>query len=234
MKTQILKKSIILVLINVLLLSSVYSANEEYSKTLHKEYKADKNTLLVVENKYGEVNINNWDKNQIFIDVEITVEESKQEEAKELLKYITVNFSKEGNTIKAITNIDSKFFKGSLFSFGNNAKEFSIDYEIKTPKNINLNLENKYGDAFINEISGHVKLRIKYGNIRINKLERGNTKPLNNLYLAYSNATIDDVNWLKTEVSYSKIEIEKSQALVAITKYSKMYFTKVSTLACES
>jgi hypothetical protein len=235
MKTQIFKQSIIIILINFLLLTSAYSANDEYSKDLHKEYKADKNTLLVIENKYGDVNIKNWDKNQVLIDVKITVEESKQNEAKELLKYINVSFSKEGNTIKSITNIDEKLFKqNSLFSFKFNSTEFSIDYNIKAPKYINLDLENKYGNAFINELSGHVMLSIKYGNVRVNKLERGNTKPLNELYLAYSNADIEECNWLKLKVKYSKIEIEKSKALVAVTSYSKMYFSELSTLACEA
>lgn len=234
MKTQMLKKSIIIVLVNILFFSSAYSAGDEYSKKFHKEYNADKNTLLVIENKYGDVNINNWDKNQVLIDVTITVDESKKEKAIELLKYINVNFSNEGNTIKAITDIDEKFFKGSAFSFRDNTNEFSIDYDVKVPTDINLDLTNKYGSAFINEISGHSNIKIKYGKLRANKLLRGNTKPLNEIYLAYSKGDIEECGWVKLTIKYSKIEIEKSSALIAVTSYSKMYFNELSTLACES
>jgi hypothetical protein len=177
--------------------------SEEFSKNLHKDYDANENTLLIIQNKFGDVDINNWDKNKVSIDVIITVDHKNEEKAKELIDYIEVEFNQTGNTIEAITKIDEKFSKWNSFTFNDNQKEFSIDYKVNIPKNIKLDLLNKYGSVFINEVAGHTKISVKYGNLKINKLTRENIKPLNEIYLGYSNGTIEDCKWLNLNIKYS-------------------------------
>src|SRR6056297_1780314 len=162
MKAHKFKSVLILFFIQIIIVTAAYSATDEFSKDLHKEFNADQNTLLFIENKFGDVNINNWDENKVVIDVTITVDHRNEDKAKELLEYIQVDITQEENTIKAITTID---------------KKFSIDYDIKIPKNIHLDLENKYGNVFINEIYGHALVDVKYGNLKINKIIRGKIKP---------------------------------------------------------
>ncbi|MFO7828725.1 MAG: hypothetical protein R6V23_08910 [Bacteroidales bacterium] len=227
-------KSILLIFITqILMVTAAFAAADEFSKNLHKEFDADQNTLLLIENKFGDVDINDWDKNQVVIDVTITIDHKHEDKAKELMDYIHVDISQEGNTIKAITTIDSKFSKWN-FTFSDSNKEFSIDYDIKIPKNIKLDLENKYGSVFINEIYGHAKIDVKYGNLKANKIIRDNKKPLSEIILGYSNGIIDECEWLNLTLKYSKLEIEKSKALIAVTKYSKLYVDEGSSIVCES
>ena len=211
------------------------AAEDEYSKKIHKEYNTNEETHLDLTNKYGDVEITNWDKNSLVIDVKITVDHRSEEKAKELLEHITVEFNQSGNTIEVETNIDDNFNKsGWFFNFDSDNKKFSIDYEIKMPKSIQLTLENKYGDVFIDEIAGHADITVKYGNLKANKILRDNTKPLSHIYLAYSDGTIEEANWLKMTLKYSKMEIDKSIALMAVTKYSKLYTTETSSIVAES
>ncbi|MFC2152464.1 hypothetical protein ACFLSE_08055 [Bacteroidota bacterium] len=230
MKAPIFKSAIILILVQILVFTSAFAGSDEFSKNLHKEYDADANTLLTIQNKFGDVDINDWDKNKVTIDVTITVDHRNEEKAKELLDYITVKFSQAGNTIEAITEIDDKFSKWNTFD----NKEFSIDYKVNIPKSIKLDLTNKYGSVFINEIAGHSKITVKYGNLKVNKLTRENVKPLNEIYLAYSNGAIEECKWLNLTLKYSKLEIEECKALIAVTKYSKLYVEKASSIVCES
>jgi len=232
MKAQKSKFALLLISLQLMVILTASATVEQYTKNLHQDYDADQNTLLIIQNKFGNVNINNWDKNQVSIDVIIKIDHKDEARAKELLNYINVEFSKEGNTLKAITTIDEKFNKG--LSWSDNNKEFSIDYEVKIPKNIQLNLENKYGDVFINEIIGHTILSVKYGNLKANKIIRDNTKPLSEIYLAYSNGTIEECEWLKLTLKYSKLEVTKSKALIAVTKYSKLYVDLASSIVSES
>ena len=234
MKAPKFKSTLLLIFVQLLVITTAFAGSEEFSKNLHKEYNADANTILIIQNKYGDVDINNWDKNLITIDVIITVDHHNEEKAKELIDYIDVEFKQSGNTIEAITSIDDKFSKRNSFSFGDNRKEFSIDYKVNIPKEIQLDLTNKYGSVFINEIYGHSKITVKYGNLKINKLSRENKKPLNEIYLAYSNGKIDDCKWLNLTLKYSKLEIEKCKALIAITKYSKLFVDRGSSIVCES
>ncbi len=234
MKAPKFKTTLVLIIVQLLVFTSAFADGEEFSKNLHKDYDADANTLLIIQNKFGDVDINNWDKNKVSIDVIITIDHKDEEKAKELIDLIDVKFSQTGNTIKAITEIDEKFNKRNTFSFGGDSKEFSIDYKVNIPKDMKLDLSNRYGSVFINEIAGHSKISVKYGNLKVNKILRENTKPLSEVYLAYSNGTIDECKWLNVTIKYSKLEIEKCKALIAVTKYSKLYVDKASSIVCES
>ncbi len=229
MKAPKFKSVLLLIFIQLLVIPAIFAAGEEFSKNLHKDFDADKNTLLFIQNKFGDVDINNWDKNKVSIDVTITVDHRNEERAKELIDYITVKFNQTGNKIEAITEISEKFSK-----WHHDNKEFSIDYKVNIPKDIKLELENKYGSVFINEIAGHSKISVKYGNLKINKILRDNKKPLNEIYLAYSNGAIVESSWLNLTLKYSELNIEKSKALIAVTKYSKLYVDESSSIVCES
>ena len=230
-------KQAALILVLLLGSTSLKAASDEYSKNKHKEYEVNQQTVFAVSNKYGDLNITNWDKDQVSIDVTVTVDHRKEEKARELLDEILINFSREDNKISAVTDFDKGFNRsGGLFDFDSDTKKFSIDYTIKMPKYLNIEIENKYGDVFINEVTGRADIAVKYGNLKANKILRDNTKPLSHVYLAYSNGDIQEVNWLKLTLKYTPdhCEIGKSKALIALTKYSKLELEEGSSLVCES
>lgn len=214
---------------------ALYAKPDQYTKEINKEYDVNAETLIDIENKYGDVNIVNWDKNKVKFEIQISVDHQREDKAKELLDYITVNFTESNNTIKAVTEIDDKFNRsGGIFNISSTTKEFSIDYTVKMPKNLNLDLANKYGNVYIDELTGKSDIEVKYGNLKANRILRDNTKPLSRVYLAYSDGAIKEVEWLKYEIKYAKLELEKSKALIGISKYSKVFIDKNSSVVCES
>lgn len=222
----------IMLLLTALLIIPLTLKAEEVTKEFHKEYKAGPNTTLDINNKYGDVVIQNWDKDQVVIDVKITVELPNQEKAQKLLSYIDVNFSEGTDLISAKTVIDDKF---NFTGWGGDSKKFSIDYNIKMPAGTSLTLVNKYGNTDIDELTGLVNLDIKYGNLTAGKLTRGNIKPLNSLNLAYGKGSIDEAGWLDLTVRYvGSFVIEKSQALLLDSKYSKLSLGETSSVVGES
>ncbi len=230
MKTQKFKFLLILLLISGM---AGFSHAAEISKSLHKEFKVSGNSVFTLQNKYGKVDIQNWEKNELVIDVKIIIEHPSKEKAEKLLDYLNVEFSSSGNEIKAITRIDDKFSKIRGSDWGDE-KKFSINYTVKMPKSLDINLYNKYGDTFIDELTGKAKVEIKYGNLQANKILRGDTKPLSVLVVGYGKASIDEVNWMKIEIKYSKLEIKKSRAIVLLSKYSKIYIDEASSIVAES
>lgn len=226
-------KSCLLVITIIFAAFHLYGAPpEEVKKVYHKEYVAGANTLLSIENRYGDVNLINWKKDSVVIDVVVTIDYPPVFKGKDLIEYITVDFNVSGNTIKAVTNINEHFI--DKWYRHDDKKKFRIDYTIHAPASINFHLLNKYGDVFINELQGQAELEVRYGFVRINKLTRGNKKPLNSLYLAYSKGTIEEAGWLMLEMKYSKLEISKGQALAGETKYSKLTIGSMSSVVLES
>jgi hypothetical protein len=220
-----------LLFISLFLVSFTLSA-QEVTKEFHKEYTAGANTTLEISNRYGDVMIQSWDKDQVVIDVKVTVELPDKERAQKLIGFIDVQFSEGENLISAKTVIDDKFhFTG----WGGESRRFSIDYNVKMPVGTALTLANKYGNTDLNELHGLVNLDIKYGNLTAGKLTRGNIKPLSSLNLAYGKASIDEAGWLDLTVRYSgSMEITKSQALLIDSKYSKLSLGETSSVVGES
>ena len=224
-------KSKLLIALLLIFSSAAYVYATEITKSLHKEFDVNQNSVLVLKNKYGKIDVQNWDKNLVVIDVKIRVEHPNKETAQKLLDYLNVEFSESGKEIKAVTVINERFSKGN--KWGNN-KEFSIDYTVKMPKSLDIKLSNKYGDTFIDELTGHAAIEIKYGNLQANKILRDDTKPLSFVILGYSKGIIEQVNWLKVIMKYSKLEIETSRAMVVESKYSKLYVDEASSIVAES
>jgi hypothetical protein len=223
-------KPALLIFIAIFLVSAISA--QQVTKEFNKEYKAGAKTTLEISNKYGDVIVQSWDKDQIVIDVKITVELPNREQAEKLLSYIDVEFSEGNNIISATTVIDDKFtFRG----WGSPSKRFSIDYNIKMPVMSALALSNRYGNTDINELHGLVKLDIKYGNLNAGKLTRGNIKPLSELNLAYGKGTIDETGWLDVSLRYSGgMIINKSQALLLDSRYSKLTLGETSSVVGET
>lgn len=220
-----------LLFITLLSVSLTLSA-EEVTKEFHKEYTPGPNTTLEINNRYGDVVIESWDKNQIVIDVKVTVELPNKERAEKLISYIDVQFTEDENLIKAKTVIDDKF---SFSGWGGESKKFSIDYNIKMPAKTALTLANRYGNTEINELTGLVNLNIKYGNLTAGKLTRSNEKPWSSIVLAYGKGTIEETGWMTLNIRYTgNLEITKSTALLLDSRYSKLSLGETSSVVGES
>ena len=233
MKPIKLKTLLFFTLITVV--SLAFKGEEKVTKIFSKECNLTDNSNVYIENRFGQVNIENWDKNTISIMIEIKAEHPNRNKAEKILNAINIEFSQSGDDISAITKIDEDMMKSWNTHFSDNSsKEFSIDWEVKMPKQTNLHIYNKYGDIFIDELSGQAKIELKYGNLKANKILRDNSDPLSSLQLAYGNASIDEVNWFKIELKQSKISIIKVVAIVSVTKNSSISIKQVNSMVTES
>lgn len=215
--------------ISLFIISSTISA-QEITKEFHKEYTAGTKSLDI-SNKYGDVVIESTNKDQIIIDVKVTVDMSNKEKAQKYLNLIDVHFSEGSSVISAKTVIDDNF----NFTGWGDSRKFSIDYNIKMPVGTDLTLSNKYGNTDIDELHGLLDLNIKYGNLTAGKLTRGNVKPLSSLNIAYGKGTIDETGWLNLVERYvGNMNITKSQAILLDSKYSKIFLGETSSIVGES
>ncbi len=231
MKRNVIQRYLMAVLLFVFAITAISAKDEEFTKKFHKEYEVRKGTQLQLENKYGSIDIKNWDKRLVSIEVIITVRTSSEEKAQKLLDQVDIDFNESGDVISATTNLKSDFSK--VFQRSGD-KLVDIHYSVNMPKNVPLNLSNKYGNVFINELTSTSKIDIKYGNLKANKIIHNDEKPLTLITLAYSNANIQQCTWVKFEIKYSKVEMDVSKALVFLSKYSKVFITKGSSMVAEA
>ena len=224
----------IVLLFFALTLNTVRAQTNELTKEYHEEFNVTDNTKLILINKYGDVDIKDWEQNKILIDILVTVDHSNKATAEKMLEYINVEFQQSGDEITAKTVLDDKFSKLN-WSADRKGKRFSIDYTVNLPKDLSLDLQNKYGNIFISELTGEALIQLKYGNLKANKILRGDVKPLSKVVLSYGKATIEEANWLNLDVKYcDKLEIGKSKALVVMSRYSKVFVDEASSVVADS
>jgi hypothetical protein len=223
-------KILVPVLLVALFTLPVVRAQEEVTKEFHESFDTGDDTRLVIENKYGNIDIKDWDQNQVKIDVVIKIEHSNADKAERILSYIDVNISQSGNEIKAVTTFDDKF--GNLR--GDNS-EISVDYTVQMPTEIDIDINNKYGNVFISEVTGHAMVNVKYGNLKANKILHGNEKPLSQVNLKYTEAaSIEEASWLKVNMKYAHLNIDKVKALVLLSGYSEVSVDEASSIVSEA
>jgi hypothetical protein len=227
--------------ITVLLLASLITTtlvgkpSEKFTKSVSKTFPATESTYLRVDNKFGSVAVTNWDRPEIAIDVSIEVQTSNRQDAESTLNSITIRLNQIQDTIIATTIFDEKSEKiKGFFSTGKNVKEFSINYSIKLPKYANVIISQRFGDISIEELSGYAALSVKYGNLKVGRLTRGNISPLNSIDLGYSEGNIDNINWGTFELKFSKLNITNARAIVLMSKYTTIDIENASSIVTKN
>jgi hypothetical protein len=203
------------------------------TKIIKKDFPVNANTKFELSNKYGNVNIVNTTDPVLTIEVNVKVNIRDKEKGAAILEMVKIDISQEGDIVRAETQLEddfSRMFHG--FNMGDGGLE--INYSVSMPKTVPLSLSNKYGNVFVDELTGTSTLDIKYGKLTANKIIHDSKEPLSKVYLSYSNGTIQETKWLELDIKYSKINITQSKALAVMSKYSKVYVTNGSSIVSES
>jgi hypothetical protein len=197
---------------------------DEVKKEYHKSWPVNEFSTLNINNRFGEVKIDNNGGNEMTIDVVVTVEERNESRANDILDKINVTFGEMGKTVTAITSIENNM---------NCKGHFSIDYVVNIPSDKNLDITNKYGNTIVATLTGNGVFENKYGNFTASELKTPKGGDLS-LELAYGNASIGVATDIYVEVSYSPIDIEEVHDLDLESKYSTISVDKCNDLDVES
>lgn len=200
-------------------------ALDDFEKQIKEVFVAPEGTKFSITNKYGDIDIKNWDRDSVSINVTITLETSSEEKAKSLFKSIDIKLDKMGNEIKAITAMSHQFKTGH---------KFSIDYEIFMPEYVKLDISNKFGNIYISSLRAKTNINLSYGNLQGDSFLYPEEKPVSTINLSYAKATINECNRTKLTLKYSKMNIGTSKALVVVSRYSKLHLDNNETVLADS
>lgn len=215
-------------LLFLILLTSVQLAwaggNVEKRKTIERSFKVNKDVRLEVDNRYGMVHVNTWNKNQVDLKVEIIVKRRKEGLAKELLDRIEIDIDQEG---KSMLSFETQI-EGNVNTSGSESME--INYHLHIPKTADLELENRYGDIFLAAFNGPVNIDLAYGHLKAEQL----THQQSTLDLAYGNGELGEMQAGELETSYFSIDIGKLGEVVLDNAYGKVEIEKAEKIKVNS
>jgi hypothetical protein len=242
MNTTRLKIKSLLFITFLLLTGYVHASDVEANqknKEINQTFSATNNDQLRIDNRYGNITITYWNKNEVSIRVVIEANARTDKRAQELIDRTTINMGKSGNTISAQTNLKS-------FNTSNNER-LSINYYVSMPSKMTssllqrygniylpdrneakIKLEAHYGNIFGGDFTGDLTLESKYGNIEI-----GNTANME-MDLSYCGKVITkNGNSVRIESSYSNLNMGDITTFALKGKYGGNKVGKVNEATIE-
>jgi len=210
-----------------LLVNFSLSAQDAVEKVIEKKFSVKEGYTLDISSKFADVELSAWEKNEVNIVAEISVESKNKDKAQDLLDKLDVELSQSGNTVSVKTILPEKMNTGKDI-------KFTIHLAIQAPAYSNVNLDAKYSDVFIEEISGNALINMAYSNYKIGSLTRGNLAPINEINMAYSDGDMVSADWVKMNMAYSKLNIEEVNSIVLSSKYSGVTAEKCKSFVVDS
>lgn len=187
----------------------------EFTKTIKKEYDIIATGTTAISNKYGKVEIKTWDKNRVKIEVQIIVKAGSESIAQGIFDRINVSFNASSNYVKAETTIGTSYGRW----WGSDKTEYKINYLVTAPPTNNFEINNQYGDVFIDEVKSNVDLAVKYGNFNLASIE-GEAF----LDVAYGKGSLAKGKKVVCEVSYGGFNCDEAKEIEVTSGYSQMIF----------
>lgn len=208
----------------------------EKIRKINKEFDVNPDATLRIENKFGTVHIDTWDQNVIEMEIEIKVQDRKEDRAERKLEEIDIRIEASASSVEAYTELDGDgnrrgfgFSLGDLSMFiegESDRNKVEINYKIKAPITANLELINHYGNTYISDVNGNTELDIKYGQLRADRLLGAE----NEIELGYGHAEIEEMRFAEIDIKYSELEVERCEKMELYSKYTNVELEQVDYL----
>jgi hypothetical protein len=213
---SIYKITLILLLFPLIAIANNDKKKHEKNRVIKKEFSVNADAKISLNNRYGNLNIITWDKNRVEIEVTITVKGDEVDAVEDKLSSIRIAFNANASFVEAKTIIDNKKNSWSWWKKSENIN-YTINYVVKMPTTNSVNLDNEYGNIFLDKISGKATINCDYGKISIGELLANN----NSINLDY--CATSTINYMKSgdiNIDYSKLNINTSEKLSVNADYS--------------
>ncbi len=139
-------------------------------ETFKKRIDAKDITDVVLSNVNGNIQVSSWDQNTIEVIAYKKVRGNSERKAQRLMEHLLIDISQEGTVLNIETNLPKNRNSGSGFFtwlFNGGGSGASVNYELRVPKTINLELHSTNGAIIATDCSGDFDCSTTNGKIRL-------------------------------------------------------------------
>ncbi len=204
-------------------------------KTYDESFAYEDGDEIVIANKYGEVIVNTWFSDSVRVKVQLEAAGKNQDAVNKVMRRVDIELRKIGDRIAAETEVEERGggvlgdfirdvgdYSKSLFSSNN---KFTANYEVWIPATAEIQIDNRYGDIYLDDLQGSVEISLAHGDLRADRIENeidldhsfGKASfdfvKKGNISLRGVELSIDEATQLIFESSSSEIELETCQDL---------------------
>jgi hypothetical protein len=223
------------------LVLNLQAQSPDYKRQLVRSFPVAGATTVEIVNKYGKVQVVNWDKDSVKFLVELRIRTKDEAKLKKLRQAIDVEFSEADRHITARTILGEtgsdvfKEFVDIAGSYLTNSNTVTINYMVFIPLQCSLKIENKFGNVSVEGLNSSLNLVLSYGDFNGNRLggrsdirissgdgEIGYMKE-GSIAVSYGNLHILEAGRLTAETRSSNITIDKTTFLTLNSRRDKVY-----------
>lgn len=233
-----------------LLIATICFGQVRQERDYNRSFSVEENAKIEIVSKYGEVIIQTWELDSVRFEVLVKAEGRNSSVVRKSMDRVDVKFRKVGSIISAVTEVSSSGgFFGNLMSevegvVGPNNK-LKVDYQVWLPENVDLSVENKFGDVYLADLGGKIDLNVSHGDIKANHIfESLNMKhsfgksdfgSISDAMLTLRGAELkaDEVGKFNIESGSSEIFVEKIESIQFNSRNDKIRLTEVNEIVGE-
>ncbi len=235
------KRLLILLALSLGILTS--AQDHTVTRSVTRSFPVSLETSLEIHNKYGKIQLTTWDKDSVAFEVDIKLTESSSSKLKKLKEGTQIAFTGAKSYIiaKTVIRSESGRIASELKSISNTIsgsnKRIEINYIVYLPAHMDVVLNNKFGDIYMDDLDGQVDITLSNGVLKANRLTgnasislsfgNGMIKSLGsaNLKLSYSDMVLNEVSQLDLSSKSSKLHVDSVNVLKIDSRRDKLYFT---------
>jgi len=228
-------KNIFISSIFLLLLFRVSAQGDTETRTFSKRIAVNREATLEVSNKYGTIHITPWNKDSAYIKADVIATASDHSKIKKMFNGVNVNITESNLIVRAQTdftqNISMLFedFKGITSKLISYESRVEINYYISIPEYLNLKIENKYGDVYMENATGSFSVIVSNGSFKANSIGKDSY-----VKLSFCDADINTIKSGKIDASFSELTIGESNDLTINSISSRYDIKKCGSVFTES
>ncbi|AZQ44289.1 hypothetical protein [Nonlabens ponticola] len=201
------------------------------TKSIKQSYNVNSDALVDIENSFGDVTIETWDKNIVSIEVYVEVSGNDENIVDEKLREVDVTFNASSSRVSAETYIPST--SSGVWNWWKASKNANIqvNYLVKIPVASPLELSNDYGAVIIEKLSAPTDISCDFGRLQIGQLLHTDNK----LSFDYTdNSNIDYVKEAIIKADFSNFRIYGADNLDFSGDYTKAKLPQIKNLKYNS
>lgn len=134
----------------------ILGVSAQIDERVEKSFKLGNAPELSIKNSFGDIKINTHSSGMIEVLVEINVVPSSKRNYDKVRDKVRIDIKEIGNRVelRTISDLD-----------GISTEEMSIDYTVLIPENTSLEINNQFGDVWIEGTEGNLNAKVQHGDL---------------------------------------------------------------------
>lgn len=139
---------------------------EKFSRTETRFFTISPDGKVKVENVNGAIKVEAWDGNQVSLQITKTVRAGDSDEADEYFNRLRVEIESGNNFLEVKTHYPHEWGGGFFdWLFHSGSRYVNVEYVLKVPKTVNVDLESTNGGLSVTGVTGSVETHTTNGAI---------------------------------------------------------------------